>query len=73
MSVLDQLTDPKVLDAEADFLALLPSPAPIVAVALRLAAAWLREGKSIDEVNAIVARYSAEAQELADTWPTAGA
>jgi hypothetical protein len=74
MSVLDTLENPDVLAAAATLAALAPAPAgPILAAALRMAEAWLRAGKSIDEVNAIVARYSAEAQELADSWPTAGA
>jgi hypothetical protein len=39
-----------------------------MAAALRLAAMWISTGKSIDEVNAIVTRYSQEAQGIADGW-----
>ena len=73
MSALQQLENPDVLGAVATLAALAPPPAgPILAAVLKLAEQWLRAGKSIEEVNAIVARYSLEAQELADSWPKVG-
>lgn len=69
MSFIDKLESPDVLEAAATLAALAPPPyGPALAAAIRLAEAWIRAGKNADEINAIVARYSAAAQELADHW-----
>lgn len=69
MSVFDQLTDPDVLDGEADLAALLPPPyGPALSAALHLASVWIRSGKTQAEIDAIVARCSVAAQDLANDW-----
>jgi len=69
MSVVDQLENPDVLAAAAVLAALAPPPyGPALAAAIKLAESWIRAGKSVEEINAIVARYSVEAQALADSW-----
>ena len=65
---LKRVKDPETLEDAADLLAFFPDPAPKIGAALRLAAAWLRSGKTLEEVHAIVARYSAEAQAVAEGW-----
>lgn len=68
-SPFDQLHNPDVLGAAATLAALAPAPyGPAMAAALKLAESWVRAGKSIEEINAIVAVYSAEAQRIADGW-----
>jgi len=69
MSVLDNVKNPEVLKAMATFAAFAPPPeGQIIAAALRLAAAWLQSGLDAEAVEAIVAKYSAEAQKLANEW-----
>lgn len=67
--ILDTLKNPDVLEAAAILAALAPPPEGLMlAAALRLVEQWIRAGKTIDEVNAIVDRYSLEAQGVADAW-----
>lgn len=68
-NVLDTIKNPEILSAMAAIAAFIPPPeGPITAAALRLAAAWLQAGLDADAVNAIVAKYSAEAQTIANNW-----
>jgi hypothetical protein len=68
-TILDTIENPAVINAMATMAAFIPPPeGPIMAAALRLAAMWISTGKSIDDVNAIVTRYSQEAQGIADGW-----
>lgn len=69
MGIVDNIKNPETLAALATLVAFLPAPeGPMAAAALRLAAAWIQAGLDADAVNAIVAKYSAEAQELANNW-----
>jgi len=66
---LAALTDPNVLGEAADVVGLIPLPeAPLAASGLRLLASLLRAKKTAEEIDAITARYSAEAQAVADSW-----
>lgn len=67
--ILGSLKNPNVLEAGAVLAALAPPPeGPMLAAALRLVKAWVEMGKSQEEIDALVAKYSVEAQALADDW-----
>jgi len=66
--IVAELKDPAVLRAAAALAELTPEPGPVLAAGLRVAAQWIESGKTLDEVNAIVARASVDAQALADGW-----
>jgi 3-methyladenine DNA glycosylase AlkC len=71
MSIVSStLTDPRLLEAEAVLAALvLPQPyAALLAAALRAVEAAVVAKRDASEFDAITAKYSAEAQSLADTW-----
>lgn len=67
--ILDTVKNPTVLEAMAALAELAPKPeGEMIAAGLRLAAAWLRAGISVEQANVIVAKYCAEAQVLANDW-----
>jgi hypothetical protein len=69
MSILDALKNPNVLEAAAVLAALAPPPeGPLLAASLRLVKAWIDMGKTQAEIDALVSKYSVEAQALADDW-----
>ena len=67
--ILDTVKNPSVLEAMAALAQLAPEPeGPMIAAGLRMAAAWLRAGISVEQANIIVAKYCAEAQVIASDW-----
>lgn len=67
--ILDTIKNPTVLEAMASLASLAPKPeGDMIAAGLRLAAAMLRAGLSVEQANLIVAKYSVEAQALASDW-----
>jgi len=61
--------DPSVIRMMAHLAGLAPKPGgPILAAVLQLYAAFLESGMKVEEINAIIAKASAECQLLANDW-----
>lgn len=69
MSFLKTIEDPTFLRGCADVCSFIPAPVgPALAAGFRLAATFVEKQLSQEQIDAVVARYSAEAQSIADGW-----
>lgn len=67
--LLEKAQDPSIIRAMATLAGMAPKPGgPILAAVLQLYAAFIESGMKVEEINAIVAKASAEAQQIAFDW-----